>query len=173
MPKSREQKQTTLKLLASWLKDAKSIVFANFQGLKVSEATVLRRECRKQNIKVLATKKTLLKKACEELGLNIEPEKFSGGVAVFMGVEDEVAPAKTVANFAKTHEIVSIFGGMLEGKMVDASVVKSLASLPSKEALLAKMVGALNAPISGFVNALSGNLRNLVGVLNNIKEAKV
>ena len=173
MPKSKLQKQETVKTLETGLKSAKAVVFANFQGLKVSEAEELRRECRKNNVAVVAAKKTLVKRACEELGLsNIDPKVFTGGVATFMALEDEVSAAKIVANFSKTHEVVQLFGGVLEGKFIDAAMVKSLASLPGKQELLAKLVGTLNAPASGFVNVLAGNLRGLVGVLNNIAKAK-
>lgn len=173
MPKSKAQKQVTVSSLVDGLKQAKAAVFANFQGLKVSQAEELRRECRKNNVKVLAAKKTLVKKACEDVGLaNIDPKVFSGGVATFMAYDDEISAAKIVNTFAKTHEVVAIYGGILEGKFVDASAVKNLASLPSKQELLGRLVGSINAPISGFVNVLAGNLRNLVGVLNNISTAK-
>lgn len=173
MPKTKLQKQDTVKSLEDGLKAAKAVVFANFQGLKVSEAEELRRECRKNNIKVVAAKKTLVKRACEELGLkDIDPKVFSGGVATFMALGDEVSAAKIVHTFSKDHEIVKLFGGVLEGKFIDVSMVKSLASLPSKQELLAKLVGSLNAPVSGFVNVMAGNLRGLVGVLNNIAKAK-
>lgn len=173
MPKTKQQKQSTVTALVDGLKSAKGTVFANFQGLKVSEAEELRRECRKNNIKVVAAKKTLVKRACEDVGLkDINPKVFSGGVATFMAADDEVSAARIVNTFAKTHEIVTIFGGILEGKFVDASAVKSLAGLPSRQELLSRLVGSINAPVSGFVNALAGNLRNLVGVLNNIKSAK-
>lgn len=173
MPKTREQKEVTIKSLTDGLKTAKAAVFANFQGLKVSEAEELRKNCRKENVSVLAAKKTLLKRACAEAGLTgIDPTIFSGGVATFFGA-DEVTAAKIVQTFAKTHEVVTIFGGTLEGKLIDAAGVKSLAALPSKQQLLGALVGTLNAPVSGFVNVLAGNLRGLVGVLNNIKTAKV
>jgi len=173
MPKTKQQKQSTVKILVDGLKSAKAAVFANFQGLKVSEAEQLRRECRKNNIQVLAAKKTLVKRACEDIGLtDINPKIFSGGVATFMAQGDEVSAAKIVSNFAKTHQIVTVFGGIMEGKFVDALAIKSLASLPSRQELLSRLVGTINAPVSGFVNVLAGNLRNLVGVLNNIKSAK-
>ncbi len=173
MAKSKQQKVETIDSLGQGLKSAKAVVFANFQGLKVSEAEELRKLCRKNDIQVLAAKKTLLKRALTDAGLEgADPSVFQGGVATFMGTGDEVAPAKVVSDFAKTHEIVSVFGGVLEGKFIDAAMVKSLASLPSKTELLAKVVGSINAPVSGFVNVLAGNLRNLVSVLNNIKEAK-
>ena len=173
MPKTKQQKQETIKSLIEGLKTAKAVVFANFQGLKVSESEELRRECRKNNIKVVAAKKTLVKRVCEELGLkNVDPKVFAGGVATFMALNDEVAAAKVVDTFAKTHKVMDIFGGVMNNEFVGVAMIKSLAGLPSKQELLAKLVGSLNAPVSGFVNALAGNLRGLVGVLNNIASVK-
>ena len=173
MPKTKQQKLETINSLGEGLKGATAVVFANFQGLKVSEAEELRRECRKNDIQVIAAKKTLVKRACEDMGLkDINPKVFAGGVATFMALGDEISAARVVNNFAKTHDILKIFGGVMDGKFVDVSVVKSLANLPSKQELLARLVGSLNAPVSGFVNVLAGNLRGLVGVLNNIAKAK-
>jgi large subunit ribosomal protein L10 len=172
MPKSRQQKEATLTSLSDGLKTAKAAVFANFQGLTVAQADELRNLCRKEGVKVLVAKKTLLKKAFGELGFDADPKVFKGGVATFFGTTDEVAPARIVNDFAKKNEIVAIFGGTLDGNYIDAVFVKNLASLPSKQQLLGQLVGTLNAPVSGFVNVLAGNLRGLVSVLNNIKEAK-
>lgn len=174
MPKNRQQKQTTVDSLETGLKEAKAVVFANFQGLTVAKAEDLRRKARAEGVKVLVAKKTLVKKALHDVGqTTIEPKSFMGGIATFMSASDEVAAAKIVYTFAKENEIVTIYGGILEGKFIDAAAVKNLASLPSKHELLSKLVGTLNAPISGFVTALSGNLRNFVSVLNNIKDKKV
>ena len=172
MAKTKQQKQNTVKDLVDGLKQSKGVVFANFQGLTVEEIQKLRSNCREENVKVLAAKKTLVELACQDLKLEASPRSFSGGIATFMSNDDEVAAARIVNNFAKDHEVVEIFGGILEGGFIDQAKVKNLASLPSKQELLAKLVGTINAPVNGFVNVLSGNLRNLVGVLNNIKEAK-
>lgn len=158
--------------MADGIRTAKAVVFANFQGLKVSESEDLRRQCRAQAIGLVASKKTLLQRALAEIGFNLETKTYPGGVAAVCGQEDEVAPAQIVANFAKKHEVVTIFGGILEGKLIDAAKVKELALLPSKQELLAKLVGSINAPVSGLVNVLAGNLRGLVNVLNAIKENK-
>lgn len=172
MPKTKIQKQETVKTLTDGLKTAKSVVFANFQGLKVKEAEELRKNCRANAVSVLAAKKTLLKRACDEAGYSdIDPSVFSGGIATFFG-GDEVIAAKTVNDFAKTHEVVAMFGGVLDGKFIDKTMVKSLAALPSKPELLAKLAGTVQAPITGLANVLAGNIRNLVNVLNNLKEAK-
>ncbi len=172
MPKTRKQKEDTLSSLSDGLKSAKASVFANFQGLTVAEADEFRNICRKEGINVLVAKKTLLRKAFDQIGLEADPKVFEGGVATFFGQSDEIAPARVVADFAKTHKVVSIFGGVFEGKFIGADYVNNLASLPSKPQLLAQLVGSLNAPVSGFVNVMAGNLRGLISVLNNIKEAK-
>ncbi len=172
MPKSKQQKHATVDSLATGLKEAKGVVFANFQGLTVAKADELRRKARAEGVNVLVAKKTLVKRAIEGYGITgINPKGFTGGIATFMG-KDEVAAAKVVHTFAKDNEIVAIYGGILEGKFIGEGEVKNLAGLPSKQQLLGQLVGTLNAPVSGFVNALAGNLRNLVGVLNNIKSAK-
>ena len=173
MAKTRQHKEEEIQQLATSLKEAKAAVFANFQGLKVSESESLRTICREQNINYFVTKKTLLRLALKDLGLEVDTKSFDGGVSVVLGTDDEVAPAQTVAKFAKKHDVVTLFGGILENKFIDASNVTALSVLPSKEELLAKVVGSLNAPISGFVNVLAGNLRGLVNVLKAVKEAKV
>ncbi|MDO8499749.1 MAG: 50S ribosomal protein L10 [bacterium] len=172
MAKSKEQKKATLDSLESGLKAAKSAVFANFQGLTVADMEELRKSCRQENIQVLVAKKTLVKKAFSTLGLTgADPKLFQGGIATFIG-SDEVTPARIVNTFAKTHEVTALFGGLLEGKFVDAAMVRTLANLPSKQQLLSQLVGSMNAPISGFVNVCAGTIRGLVNVLNAYKEKK-
>lgn len=172
MAKTRDKKAQEMQELTEGLKNAKSVVFANFQGLNVKDSEELRGLCRKQNVNFVASKKTILKKSLEGLGLKVDIENFDGGVATVLGLGDEVAPAQIIAEFAKKNEVVKIYGGILEGNFIDSAKVKELSLLPGKQQLLSQLVGTLNAPISGFVNVLAGNLRNLVGVLNNIKTAK-
>ncbi|MBI2436969.1 MAG: 50S ribosomal protein L10 [Candidatus Magasanikbacteria bacterium] len=172
MAKSKQSKEASMQSLIQGLKTAKSAVFANFQGLKVSESEELRAKCIAQNITYFASKKTLLKRALKDLELDVDTKVFEGGVAVVLGNEDEVAPAQIIANFAKDHELVKLFGGVLEGKFIDSAKVVELSKLPSKQELYAKLVGTMNAPVSGFVNVLAGNLRGLVRVLSAIQETK-
>ena len=152
------------------MKAAKAVVFANFQGLTVAQTEDLRKKAREQKVSVIAAKKTLVKRALEAMGLgDVDTKKFEGGVAVFMGAGDEVAPAKIVAKFAKGNQHLRIHGGILEGMFITAEKVMELAKLPSRDELLAKTVHTIKAPISGLVNVLSGNLRGLVNVLNALK----
>lgn len=172
MAKSRAKKQEMVEVLASNIKTAKSMVFANFQGLKVKESEELRAKCREQGIEYMATKKTIMGKALKDAGIDIDVSSFDGSMGVAFGLQDEIAPAQVLAQFAKTHEVAKIYGGILEGKFIDGANVKALAALPSKQQLLGQLVGTLNAPVSGFVNVLAGNMRGLMNVLNALKEQK-
>ncbi len=172
MAKTKVQKAESLQTLSEQLKAAKGVVFANFQGLKTPETDELRSLARKGALSYTITKKTLLKKALADVGMTIDTKEFVGGVSVMMGAGDEVAAAQVIATFAKKHEAIRIFGGILEGQFIDAAKVTALSKLPSKQQLLGQLVGTINAPISGFVNVLAGNLRGLVTVLSAIKDQK-
>lgn len=172
MAKTRQQKEETIAQLVDHIKNAKSVVLANFQGLTVSDTDALRSECRTAGITCVASKKTLVKRALSDAGLTVDTKAFKGSIAVFASTEDEVAPAQIVAKFAKDHELVTFFGGVLESAFISAEEVAALSKLPSKQQLLGQLVGTLNAPVSGFVNVLAGNLRGLVTVLNAVKDQK-
>jgi large subunit ribosomal protein L10 len=173
MPKTREQKQQIVKELKEKFADAKSIIFADFQGLKMHEIEELRNKCHEQNVYYKVIKKTLLRLAFKEAGFSgIEPKGVLGSLATVISFEDEVLPAKILADFAKEHSALEIKAGVLEGKLVPAEKIIRLSKLPSRAELYAKLAGGLNAPISGFVNVLAGNLRNFVYALNAIKQAK-
>ncbi len=170
MPKTKAQKHSVLQNLIDKLDNMKSAVFVNFSGIPVKEIDGLRQDCKKEDVKYEVTKKTLLKKALAEKGL--EAKNFEGEVATVIGLGDEVTPAKLIAEFAKGHENMQILGGILEGKLIEKDQVVALAKLPGRDELIAKAVGSIAAPLSGMVNVLQGNLRNLVYALNAIKESK-
>lgn len=173
MAKTRQEKQTMVSDLTDKVKNAKSMVFVNFAGLKVKEVEELRKSCRAENVEYLVAKKTLMKIAFDEAGISGgNPRELNQSVATVFGYDDEVAPARIVQTFAKDHEALQTVGGVLEGSFVGSEKVIELSKLPSRDELLAKVVGSINAPVSGFVNVLAGNLRGLVGVLNAIKESK-
>lgn len=172
MAKSRVQKEQTIENFASEFKTAKSVVFANFQGLKVKESEELRKLCQAEQVVYMASKKTLIQKALESAGVKGNVRDFEGSVSVAFGQGDEIAPARVLAEYAKKHEAVKIYGGLLEGNFIDGAKVNALAKLPTKHQLLGQLVGTLNAPVSGFVNVLAGNLRGLVTVLGAIEKQK-
>ncbi|HBR80266.1 MAG: 50S ribosomal protein L10 [Candidatus Uhrbacteria bacterium GW2011_GWE2_45_35] len=174
MAKTRVQKQEAVAELADKIRRMKAAAFASISGFTMKDADNLRIKGREAGVDILVTKKTLLKLAAKEAGLEaIDPSTFEGSLLSAFAYNDEVSAAKLLSGLAKEREFVKILGGVLEGNMVAADEVAKLAALPSKTQLLAQLVGSLNAPVSGFVNVLSGNLRGLVTVLKAVQEKKV
>jgi len=171
MAKTRQQKEQTVAGLIDAFRAMKSAVFVNYQGLKVKEADELRRSADKEKVAYTVAKKTLLDKALKSAGASFDAKALQGMIGVATA-EDEVAAAKLLVEFGKTHEALKVLGGVVDGKIVDVTAIKALASLPSKQQLLGQLVGTINAPLSGLVNVLAGNIRGLVNVLNAIKGVK-
>lgn len=169
---SKDQKNELVKNLTQKIKSSKSVVFADFKGLGVKDITELRRELRKSGADLKVIKKTLLNVALKDSGIGLNAKTLEGQIAVAVSQTDEVAPAKIIDKFSKTRENLKLAGGVLGTKILSIEELKALAKLPGKEELLAKLVGTLNAPISGFVNVLAGNLRGLVQVLKAVSEKK-
>ena len=172
MPKTRAQKEEIINELAEKFSRIKSAVFTSVSGYTMDDANALRKKGLEQGVDVMVAKKTLLLRALEKNGFTPAEDELEGSILTTFGYNDEVSAAKLITTFAKGREGFKLVGGILEGRVVNGAAVKQLASLPSREELYAKLVGSLNAPISGFVNVMAGNLRNLVYVLNAIKDAK-
>jgi large subunit ribosomal protein L10 len=173
MAKQRAQKQAELDALRENFAKSKGVVFARYKGLSVNDIQELRQRLRKEQSEMLVSKKTLMGLMLAEANLPKEAmTEMDGPVAVVFGYQDEVAPAKVLAEFAKDHEAVGFYAGVLDGKLINEHAVLELSKLPSKAELLAKLVGSIKSPVSGFVNVLNGNLRGLAQVLNQIKEKK-
>jgi len=176
MPKTKEQKRTILHELNDKISRAKSIIFAKYNALTVKDNEELRSKLRQENNEYYVAKKTLFSLALKDKAIaGLDVKKFEGQVAAIFGYSDEVSPAKIVGQFQKEKDKegkIEFIGGILENKYIGAGEVASLATLPSKQELYAKIVGSINAPVSGFVNALAGNIRNLVQVLKAVGEKK-
>ena len=172
MPKTRKQKSDIKDELAEKFGKMKSVVFTSVSGYTMKDADALRAKGKAENVDFLVTKKTLLVRALEAKGINISKKLVEGSLLTAISYTDEVAPAKIIADFSKGREGFKMVGGILEGSFVDSGSVIMLSTLPSKQELLAKLVGTMNAPVSGFVNTLAGNVRGLVRVLSAIEESK-
>lgn len=174
MPKTRQQKEEILKNLIPDFEKAKSIIFTEYKGLSVKDMTDLRSKLRKSNIKYKIAKKTLLRMAANKAGLKEIPREITEGpISAAFSFGDEVIAAKILYTFAKEHEALKLLGGIMNGEILSKEKTLQLAKLPTKEELLAKLVGSLNAPIYGFYAVLSGLLRGFVYALNGIKEQKL
>ncbi len=170
---NKQKKQDIVKELEQKLKKAKSVVFTKYHGVEANDINVLRAKFKESGSEYLVAKKTLLDLAFSKGKMkDVKAKGLEGEIATVFGYEDEVAPAKIIAEFAKEHESMEMLGGVLENNFIDAERVKALAKLPSKTELYAKVVGSIKAPISGFANVLAGNLRGLVCVLKAVQEKK-
>jgi len=169
----RSDKEQLVSEMTEKVKLAKTVVFVNYQGLKVKETFILKKKLFAQGIRFQITKNSLLKIVLKNAGIEFDAAILDQPVAAVWGMEDEIVPAKETVSFTKEAEKLQIIGGIVNGKFVDANIIKQLASLPGREELYAKLVGTLNAPMSGLVNVLQGNLRNLVYILKQYQESKV
>jgi len=170
MATSRAQKEAMLEQLTTDMKAAKSVVFVDLHGLTVEQSQELRRTLRDKGVKTKVAKKTLLVLAGKNNGLEIDKASLQGQIAVAFSMEDEVAAAQELYKLGKKNELIKLVGGVFEGKVVDKAMINQVAQLPSKEELLAKLVGSMQAPISGFHGVLHGTLRGFVQVLKQVSE---
>ncbi len=166
---TKEQKQQIVEELTDKLKCQKALVFTDFRGLKVGEMMDLRKQLREVEIEYKVAKKTLIKLALKKAKNETDVSQFEDSVALAFGFADPIIPAKIISKFAKEHKNLKVLGGMMEDKFLTVEEVKELAMIPSKDELLIKLIVSLKSPISGFVNVLEGNIRNLIGVLGAIK----
>ncbi len=154
------------------IEKSQSVMFLDYRGLNVAEVTELRNKMRAAGVEYKVIKNTMIRRAAEKAGIEGLDDVLEGPTAVAFGYADPVAPAKILVDFIEDTKKTNLKGGVLAGKAMSEAEIKNLASLPSKEELIAKMLGSLNAPITGLVMALSCIPRNLVYALNAIKEKK-
>lgn len=173
MAKTRTQKEQDLQRLVENLDGAKLAVLTDYRGLDVAAISELRNILRKNDITFIVAKNTLIKKAAQKSAKEItQLDIFSGPMAIAFGA-DEVEAAKLMADFAKANDALEIVGGIDEaGEILTHQAVMALAQLPSREQLMAQVVGTVAAPLTSMVRALNGNLSGLVYALNAIKEQK-
>lgn len=170
---TQKQKKQIIEELSKKFKEQKSVIFFNYSGLKVGQFQDLRNQLREKGMECKVAKKSLTDLALKEAGYeNVKTEEMDGQMALVFGYEDEILPAKTVYEFSKANESLDVLAGLADGRYLDKDSVLALAKLPSREELVAKLIGQMKAPLSGLVNSLDGNLRKFVFALKAISEAK-
>ncbi|MCL5781321.1 MAG: 50S ribosomal protein L10 [Firmicutes bacterium] len=173
MPTTKAQKAVMLEEIKEKMSSAQVTILADFRGISVAKITDLRSRLRKAGSEMKVAKNTIAGIAAKEIGVEGLDQYLEGPTVFTFGVEDPVAPAKILSDFAReVKQGVDIKAGILEGKVIDASGVKALADLPSREVLLAKVLGGMQAPMYGFASVLAANLRNLVYVLDQVRQQK-
>jgi len=167
-----EEKKAVVDALADKIGKAGVGVLVDYKGINVESDTKLRRELREAGVEYAVVKNTMLRLAAEKVGLSELNAVLEGTTAIATSEKDLVAPAKILCALAKKSDSFNIKAGFVEGKVITPKEVNDLASLPPREVLIARVLGGLNAPISGLVNVLNGNIRGLVVALNAIAEQK-
>lgn len=155
-----EAKKQVVEEIKAQLTKAVSGVFVDYCGLTVEQDTELRNKLRAANVEYKVVKNTLTRFAAKEVGLDGLDEILNGPTALAVSEHDEVTAAKVLADFAKTNEQLEIKSGFLEGKVVSVDEIKKLAETPSREVLIAKMMGSMNAPVSSLVRTLQALVDN-------------
>ncbi len=168
----KEQKEHLVTELRESLGTANLMVVADYRGLDVEKISVLRRSCRKSGARLQVIKNTLAKKAIPETPFAGISAFLQGPTAITIGSGDPVSLLKVLTGFAKENESFKIKGGVISGNVFSSEQLGRIATLPSREVLLAKMLGSLTAPLTRMVGTLGNPLRGLVGILNAYKEKK-
>lgn len=151
---------------------AKVAIVSDYRGLTVAEITDLRRRLQQENGDLTVMKNTLAKIAFKGTDFEGLDEHLKGPSAIAFGFGDQVSPAKVLTKFIKDKKKTEIRGGMLDGKVLSLEQVKDLSNLPSKEELIAKMLGSINSPASGIVYAMNGVMSSLVRAIDEVRKQK-
>ena len=166
-----EKKRITQDLNERFSKAA--VVFVtDYKGLDVAAINDLRRKLSEQEVEYQVAKNSLLIRASEGTDVALIKDTFKGPNAVALSYEDAVSPAKVLTDFAKNNKVFEIKVGVMDGTVIDSNQIKALAALPSKEVLLGMFVSALNSVPAGFVRTLAEIPRQLLNVLQAIKDQK-
>ena len=168
----RPEKVAMIATMKETMKNAKGAVLTDYRGIKVAQDTKLRRKMREAGVQYSVIKNNMASIAAKEAGIEGLDDYLKGPLAMVSSDKDPVAAAKLISEFIKENRIMEIKGGLVEGKVIDAEGVKSLANLPSREVLLARLLGSMQSPIPGFVTVLQGNIRNLVYALDAVRQQK-
>lgn len=165
---SKQKKNTLVADLTELLSNAKTTVYAKYQGLTVAELQELRKSAREAGVKIKVVKNRLVKVAMGQITIykDTDTTGLTGQLLYAVSDNDEVAPAKVLAKFAKSHGALAIAGGFSnEGKTLSEDEIKALASMPSKNELIAQVVAQLLSPATDSISALSGGLSGIVSGL--------
>jgi large subunit ribosomal protein L10 len=154
---NRQAKEAKVLEIKEKMSKAQGIILAKYQGLTVEEDTELRKKLREAGVEYKVYKNTLATIVAKELGYTDANNILVGPLAMAFGYDDPTAPARVLNDFAKTHKALELKGGFVQGEVYDAAKVTQLAAIPSKEVLIAKLLGSFKAPLSNFaylVNAI-------------------
>jgi len=168
----RKEKEALVADLHEKFKEAKAAILTDFTGLNVEQITQLRRTLKKSSAEYTVVKNTLLRRASHDTDIELLMEYFVGPIAIALAYEDPVAPAKILTEFSKQQPVLEVKAGVITGTVLTPQDIKALASLPSKEVLVAKLLSLLKALPTRLVQVLSSPVQGLVSTLNEVARTK-
>jgi len=169
----KQQKTKVIKDIKEKFEKSKVIILTDYKGLKMSQLSDLRKKLRKIDAEYKVFKNTMINLAIKDKAIEGFVSLLNGSTALLFGYKDPVMPAKTLSKFiGENGDRPSIKGGLLDGSFIDSKAISVLAKLPSREQLLAKVLGGMQAPVYNFVCDLQGIIRKFVYALNAVKEKK-
>jgi large subunit ribosomal protein L10 len=163
MSNAIEMKKAVVAEIKEKLVAAKSVVLIDYRGLTVAEVTELRNQCRKAGVEYAVLKNTMVNLAAKEAGIEGLEGFLKGPTAVAFGMEDAVAPAKVLTEFIKKTKKTEVKCGLLDGQILDAAGVEALAAIPSREVLIAKIMGSMMSAVSKFVYVVEAIRKKAAG----------
>ncbi len=173
MALSRQNKEKQVQELAEKMKNASSVIFANYQGLSVAAITKFRQELKKEDALMQVAKKTLIKISAKEAGApDIDLESLSGDIACIFSTGEPTAGAAVAHKFSKDNPAVKLVGGIFSAKILSANEAKALATIPSKQVLLATFMGMVRSPLVSFASALSSPLTGFARAMAELAKKK-
>lgn len=167
-----QAKTENIEEIKAKIEKAQTVILVDYRGLNVEQLTELRSKYREAGVDYKVYKNTMMRFAFKDSGLEEFNQYLKGPSAIAFGYDDPVNAAKITSEFVKDNDKLEIKAGIVDGKVIDMAGVNNLAKLPSKEVLIAQVLGGFNSPIQGFTNVLQGTIRSLATVLNAIAEEK-
>lgn len=171
MGNNLDAKKVVVEEIASKMREAKSFVLFDYVGINVEQATQMRKTFRENDVDCKVYKNTLIKLAAKECGYDKIDDVLSGSTAIAFGMKDPVAPAKVAAKYVDEFKKMELKAGVVDGEFYDKAMVEKLATIPSKEELIAKMLGSMMAPLSGLARVLNAIAENKGGAGEAATEA--
>jgi large subunit ribosomal protein L10 len=170
---TKEQKKVVVAELADKLREATSLYFVDFTGMTVATDQAFRNELRKKGVTMKVAKNTLILRALAEVGgYEIEDKKLAGQTAVIFGGSDPIAPAKIIRQYFEKGEKPKLKVAVVEGQVFDGSQLKQVSELPTREDLIAGMIGSIHAPISGIVGSINAVMRDVASLVEEVAKKK-
>ncbi len=169
---ARPEKIAEVQAITDRFKTAQSIVMADYTGLTVLQMTAFRAQCRAKNIECRVVKNRLAMIAADNAELEFLKDHLKGPTALIMGSESQIEPAKVVIDFVKDNQALKVKGGVVDGQFLIPEQVVALSKIPSRDELIAQMMGSINSPLTGIAGTINGVMSALARALDAVAKQK-